>query len=226
MAFGEEVKMTARHAAGTDARKPTADGSWHWGDGMGAHAAPSKQMPYSATEFRAEIARVKRKRRTVATLCAIVVALAAIVVVLALVFGVPQSLHTVTTSDMGPALSEGQVVITQRIDAPNNGDIVIYRDDSGKERFGRVLAVAGEWANLSSDGSVVISDVTLEGSESSEVVKEGQKIVVSRQVPNASCFIVSDRVMEFDDLIAAFDNPVGYRSVVGRVTHRVWPPFA
>ena len=226
MAFGEEVKMTARHAASADGWGPEADGGLPWGDEMGAHATSSKQMPYSTTEFRTEIARVKRKRRVVATLCAVAVALIALIVVLALAFGIPQSLHTVTTSDMNPALSEGQVVITQRINAPDHGDIVIYRDGSGKEQFGRVLAVAGEWANLSSDGSVVISDVTLEGSESSEVVKAGSKIVISQQVPNASCFIVTDKAMESDDLIASFDNPVGYRSIIGRVTHRAWPLFA
>lgn len=214
----EEIEMNARPAASAEGLA--------WADGEGAHGASAKRMPYTTMEFRAEIARVKRKRRVVATLCALAVVLVALVVAIVLVFRVPQSLREVTTSDMDPALSKGQVVMTQRVETPSSGDVVVYRGESGEERFGRVLAVSGEWANISSDGSVVISEVSLEGSESSEVVKAGQRIVVSRQVPNASCFVVTDKAVGSDDLIAALDNPVSYRSIVGRVAYRIWPPFA
>lgn len=218
MAIEEEVEMKARHAAGVEGPA--------WADGEGAHGVSAKRMPYTTMEFRAEIARVKRKRCVVATLCAIAAVLVALIVAIVLVFRVPQSLREVTTSEMDPALSKGQVVMTERVEAPSSGDVVVYRGASGDERFGRVLAVSGEWVNISSDGSIVISEVSLEGSESSEVVKAGQRIVVSRQVPSASCFVVTDKAVGSDDLIVALDSPVGYRSIVGRVAYRIWPPFA
>ena len=220
------IDAATRHAANADSRNTAVDGGQFWGNERGAHAAPTRRMPYTTLEFRTEIARVRRKRRLVATLCAIAAVVVALVIALAFVFKVPQSLHTVNTSDMVPALSEGQVVLTREVDAPNSGDIIAYRDESGSEQFGRVLTVAGEWANISSDGSVVVSEVSLEGSKSDAVVNAGQSIVVSRQTPNASCFVVSDRLMDADHLVAALDHPVSYRSIIGRVAYRIWPLVA
>lgn len=193
------------------------------GDGTRAAGARIESLPFSAGDYRAEIARMKRKRRIVAILCVILALLVGLIVAAVLVFKLPGSLHVVNTSNMEPALSEGQLVITQEIDEPNSGDVIIYRDDSGTEQFARVLALAGEWVSISSDRSVTVSEVSLEGSTSPEVVKAGQSIVSSRQVPSGSCFVISDAAVNSTAQLAGVYTPIPYSSIVGRAAYRVWP---
>lgn len=189
----------------------------------GQLAAFERRLPYSAMDFRTEIGRVKRARRIRAVLATVFVVVAVLAILAVFVFNVPASLRVVNTNALNPSLSEGQVVYIQKTDTPVSGDIVVYRDNGGFERFARVLAVAGEWVNVSSDGSVVIASVSLQGSTSPEVVKEGCSIVMSLQVPERSCVMDADSSDGGDALLANLENPVPYSSLVGQVTHRIWP---
>lgn len=190
-----------------------------------ASPAELEAIPYSPQDFRDEIRRVRRKRKVVTVLLVILALLVALALVAVVVFKIPGSLHTVTSSGLAPTISQGQIVRTEDIDAPTVGDIVVYAGASGSEEFGRVIAVAGDWANVSSDGSIVVSEVSLEGSMSPDVVNAGESIIASRQVPEGACFVKTQDSLDALELLNSFDSPVSYSSIIGRVSHRVWPLF-
>lgn len=183
------------------------------------------QMPYSTQDFRDEIRRVKRKRRVIAVLCTIVALLVATAIAVAVAFGIPGSVRVVDTDKLAPSVEKGQVIVLQKTDRPEEGDAVAYRDASGSEHFARVLATEGAWVNIAGDGSIVLSEVSLEGTAPAGVVADGQSIILSRQVPPGACFVLPGEISDPTETLSALEAPVLYEDVVGRIAYRIWPLF-
>lgn len=166
---------------------------------------------------------MKRKRRLVGVVCAVVVLLVAALLVAVLVFKVPGAPYTVDSDDMWPALERGQTVLVQDLPAPARNDIVAYRASGGSVKTGRVAAVAGEWVNVASDGSVVASQEALEGNSSAGLVNGEASVIASRQVPEGACFVMPDNGADAIDALYQTDSYVSYSQILGRVALRIWP---
>lgn len=180
-------------------------------------------LPYSADEYRSEIKRVKRKRRIVAVLLVLLALLVAAVVAAVVVLRIPGSLYTANSDVMAPVVVKGQTVITQPVGIPSSGDVIVYRDSSGAVQFARVVAVAGEWVNVSSDDKIVVSNAALDGNAAEGVAENGSSIIASRQIPRGSCFVMTDAESEALDALYREDSFIAYNNVLGRAWFRVWP---
>ena len=180
-------------------------------------------FPYSADEYRDEIKRVKRNHHIIAVLLVLLALLVAAVVAAVVVLRIPGSLYTANSDAMAPVIVKGQTVITQQAGIPSSGDVVVYRDSSGAVQFARVVAVAGEWVNVSSDDKIAVSNAALEGSTAEGVAENGSSIIASRQVPRGSCFVMTDADSDPLDALYQADSFVAYDKVLGRAWFRVWP---
>jgi len=103
--------------------------------------------------------RYKRRYRIVlrSTLYALVVAAALAVLVATLWTPVLQ----IYGSSMTPTLSEGQFVVSLKGANFRQGDLVSFYIGN-KLLVKRVIAVPGDWVNISEDGTVYINDIELE----------------------------------------------------------------
>lgn len=154
---------------------------------------------------------------------AVLAAIVVIVLVVVVWLKLPTSLHTVAADDMSPVLEKGQVVYVQPVEAPEDDDIVAYRESNGSTQMKRALAVAGEWVNVSSDGTVLVSPVSMEGKSTSGVASADARVIASRQVPERSCFVLGDANADALEALYQTESYVPYSQLVGKVTNRVWP---
>ena len=193
-------------------------------DSLSKEANPVRaQSPYSPDDFRKEIRRIKRNRRIAVVLGVVLALLVVAALVAVLVFKLPGSLHVVETGSMAPALSKGQTVLVQGAGKPASGTVIAYRGVDGSVQMKRVIAVAGEWANVASDGAVVVSATPLEGNSATGVLNDDATIIASRQVPDGACFVMADEGENAIEALYQTENYVSNSQVLGQVTYRVWP---
>ncbi len=60
------------------------------------------------------------------------------------------------TNDMFPAVRDGDLVITLRLQQPEKGGIVAYRHD-GRRAYGRVVATAGDVVDIGEEGGYTVN---------------------------------------------------------------------
>ena len=178
---------------------------------------------YTPDDYRREIKRVKRNRRVVVALCAVLAVLVALLIAAVVVLRIPSSLQAVDSDGMAPVLASGDTALIQEVKAPAKGDVVMYRDPTGAAHFTRVVAVAEEWVNVASDNTVVVSDAPLDSNSATGVVGDGATIIASRQVPAGSCFTMIDADGAALEALYQEDNYVDFTDIVGRAAYRAWP---
>lgn len=198
--------------------------------GAGPGAMPSRvaspvldPRAFSTDDYRQELKRVKRKQRIIIALCVVLALIVALVVAAVVVLRVPGSLHSVESDEMTPVLVRGDVALTQEIESPARGDVIMYYDTTGAKHVARVVASAGEWANVASDETVVVSDGPLESAAAAGVVGDGATIIASRQVPAGSCFVMTDADGQALEALYQEDHFIDFTDVLGRVSFRMWP---
>ena len=192
-------------------------------DGAPVSASGIAPLPFSADDYRREIKRVKRSRRGKVLLCVLLVLLVAGAVFAVAVLKVPGSFHVVHGDAMKPVLSDGEVVLAQKASALEANDVIVYRSSNGSEQVSRVVAVAGDWVNVASDGTIVISSMMLEGNSAAGLINGDAVIVDSRQVPAGYCFVAGDNGGGVQGSLDTSANFVAKSNILGKVVYRVWP---
>ena len=186
-------------------------------------ASSRAAMPYSASDFRREITRMKRRRVINVVIGVVVAVLVVLAVVAVAVFKIPSSLQTVNSDGMTPVLLKGQVVLTKEIAGPTVGEVIAFKDANGAVSFRRVVALAGEWVNVASDGTIAVSDTALEGDAAINGLNGGASIIATRQVPDGACFVIADTDASAIEELYKTDNYISNNQIIGRADYRVWP---
>ena len=86
-----------------------------------------------------------------------------------------------------------------------------------------MVAVAGDWVNVASDGTIVISSMMLEGNSAAGLINGDAVIVDSRQVPAGYCFVAGDNGGGVQGSLDTSANFVAKSNILGKVVYRVWP---
>lgn len=180
-------------------------------------------LPFSPDQVQQEIKRVRRGRIVKIALAVILVAIVAAIIAVAIVFKVPGSLYTVKDDRMIPALSQGQVVLMQPVETPSDGDIVAYNVIVGGADVRRIVASPGEWVNVASDGTFVISTSALPADSFSQTVGKDVTLVGAQQVPPNTYFVMPDSVSGSETVLEEADNFITVDRIVGKVSYSVWP---
>lgn len=178
---------------------------------------------YTTEDYRGELKRVKRMRRITIALCVFLALVAVLAIVAVVVLRIPGSLQSVESDDMAPVLVQGDVSLLQEIESPAQGDVVLYRDANGDEYVTRVVATSGEWVNVATDNTVVVSNGPLESASAAGAMGEGATIIASRQVPEGSCFVMSDADGQPLEALYREDSFIEQNQVIGRMSFRMWP---
>ena len=184
---------------------------------------PGEPLPYSSEDFRREIKRVKRKRGIIVGLSIALALLVILAFIMVLALRIPSSLHTVPDDSMEPMLSKGQVVLIENVSAPSANDVVAFQNADGNEQIKRVVAIAGEWVNVTGNNTIVVSAVPLQGETSIGQSGDNVNIIASRQVPENACFVIADKDDNPLESLYQTDGFVAYGQIYGRATWRMWP---
>ena len=177
---------------------------------------PSIEALPSELEKTRYTRRYHRTLRTTIFSLLIVAAVAVIIAVLLL------PVLQISGSSMEETLNDGELVISLNNGKYEKGDIIGFYYNN-VVLIKRVIAVTGDWVDISEDGTVSVNGVELVEPYVSEKALGECNITLPYQVPNGKCFVLGDhRSTSIDSrntAVGCISNDV----VVGKLLLRIWP---
>ena len=180
------------------------------------HTAPERPVLEKVVQRQ----RYKRRYGTVlrSTIYTLVVVAALAVLVATLWTPVLQ----IYGSSMTPTLNEGQFVVSLKGAKFRQGDLVSFYIGN-KLLVKRVIAVPGDWVNITADGTVYVNDNRLEEPYVDELAFGQCDLELPYQVPESSYFLMGDHRESSVDSRSSAVGAVAHEQIVGKIVFCVWP---
>ena len=170
-------------------------------------------------ELRQELRRVKYNNKFAATLFNTVGTLVVVAAAAILVANLWLPILKVTGTSMSPTLQEGQVLMASKGHDFKTGDVIAFYYNN-KILVKRVIAMPGDWVNISEDGTVYVA---IDEPYLNEKALGDCNIELPYQVPESKIFVMGDnRSVSLDSRNTAI-GCVSEEQVVGRITFAIWP---
>ena len=173
-------------------------------------------------ELRQELRRVKYNNKFAATLFNTVGTLVVVAAAAILVANLWLPILQVTGTSMSPTLQEGQVLMASKGHDFKTGDVIAFYYNN-KILVKRVIAMPGDWVNISDDGTVYVNDIAIDEPYLKEKALGDCNIELPYQVPESKIFVMGDnRSVSLDSRNTAI-GCVSEEQVVGRIAFAIWP---
>lgn len=177
----------------------------------------------SSEQIENELSRTKhekRKPKPFRTAVIIFIVTAAVVVIInATLFPIMQA----QGSAMGPAISNGEILLTFKLGSLNRGDVCCYYNNSVLQQS-RIIALGGEEVNIDKDGRVYINNTPyVEGYISEFALGEGD-IAFPFKVPENTYFVLNDNRFNSMDSRNSKVGCITKAQVVSKVIFKLMPP--
>lgn len=173
-------------------------------------------------ELRQELRRVKYNNKFAATLFNTVGTLVVVAAAAILVANLWLPILQVTGTSMSPTLQEGQVLMASKGHDFKTGDVIAFYFNN-KILVKRVIAMPGDWVNISDDGTVYVNDIAIDEPYLKEKALGDCNIELPYQVPESKIFVMGDnRSVSLDSRNTAI-GCVSEEQVVGKITFAIWP---
>lgn len=184
------------------------------------HAAVT-ELP-SVELLEKELARVKYRQRYKAVLRSTVATLITVAAVAVLVATLWLPVLQIYGSSMTPTLSDGEIVLSLRNAAFDEGDIVAFYYNN-RILVKRVICGPGDWVDISADGTVSVNGTALEEPYIQEKALGDCDLELPYQVPDGKYFVMGDHRLTSVDSRSSQVGCVAEEQIVGRIEFRVWP---
>lgn len=172
--------------------------------------------------LRQELRRVKYNSKFAGTLFNTVGTLLVVAAIAVLVANLWLPILQVTGTSMSPTLEEGQILMASKGNAFKTGDVIAFYLNN-KILVKRVIAMPGDWVNISDDGTVYVNDIALDEPYLKEKSLGDCNIDLPYQVPESKIFVMGDnRSVSLDSRNTAI-GCISEEQVVGKVTLGLWP---
>ncbi|MBQ2750369.1 MAG: signal peptidase I [Clostridia bacterium] len=170
-------------------------------------------------EERNRIRRGKNYRKALTSTVSVLVVVAALAVLVATLL---MPVLQIYGSSMTPTLVDGDIVLSIKTSKFEPGDVVAFYYNN-KILVKRVIAVSGDWVDITEDGDVYVNSKKLEEPYLEEKALGSCNIELPYQVPESRIFVMGDhRSVSVDSRNTAV-GPVAEEQIVGRLEFRVWP---
>ena len=128
----------------------------------------------------------------------------------------------ISGESMSPTLEDKEIVIAVNDHRYNTGDVIgFYFNNSILVK--RVIAYAGDWVDIDTDGNVYVNGALLDEPYLDEKAFGECNIVLPYQVPDGKCFVMGDHRLTSVDSRNSAIGCISDDAVVGRLLWRVWP---
>jgi signal peptidase I len=169
-------------------------------------------------ELKRERYKVKYRRVLQSTIWLLVIAAAAAVLVVTLWMPVLE----VYGKSMTPTLNSGEIVVLEKTHDFECGDVIAFYYNN-KILIKRVVAKAGDWVDISEDGTVIINGEAIDEPYVSEKALGECDLDLPYQVPDERVFVLGDHRSVSVDSRSSQIGCVADEQIVGRLIFRVWP---
>ena len=128
----------------------------------------------------------------------------------------------ISGTSMTDSLQDEDIVVALNGNKYKTGDIIAFYYNNNI-LVKRVIAYAGDWVNIDSEGNVYVNDVLLEEPYVSEKALGDCNITLPYQVPDGRCFVMGDHRATGIDSWNTAVGCVSNDMIIGKILLRVWP---
>jgi signal peptidase I len=140
---------------------------------------------------------------------------AAIVLLLTLLFPV----FKIQRGSMAPSLNDGDIAVFITAGKIRHGDIIAFHHGNNV-LIKRVIAVSGDWVEISGDGAVTLNGVPLDDSYADGY---GSGDELSAQIPDKHFFVLGDQRRMSLDSRSEEIGVIPQEHIIGKHLLRIWP---
>lgn len=176
----------------------------------------------TSQQIEEELNRAKYRRRYRRVLRSTVYTLITVAAVAVLVATLLMPVLQIYGSSMTPTLTDGDIVLTIKTSDFEPGDVVAFYYNN-KILVKRVIAVSGDWVDITEEGDVYVNDKLLEEPYVVEKALGDCNIELPYQVPESRIFVMGDHRSVSVDSRNTTVGCVTEEQVVGKLVFRVWP---
>ena len=180
-----------------------------------------KEIP-EIHQMKAELKRVRYKRRYAGVLKSTVYTLVVVAAFAILVATLWMPVLQIYGNSMTPTLQEGQIVISLKNSEFERGDLVAFYIGN-KLLVKRVIAGPGDFLVIQEDGTVIVNDKVLEEPYISEKALGECDLEFPYQIPESRFFLMGDHRRTSVDSRSSVVGCVAEEQIVGKIVFCVWP---
>ena len=179
-----------------------------------------REVP-SIPELKRELKRVRYRKRYHAVLRSTIYTLVTVAAAAILVATLWLPVLQTYGSSMTPTLNDGDIIFSLKTSSFETGDIISFYYNN-KILVKRVIASAGDWVDIDSEGNVSVNDIPIEEPYLSDKALGDCNITLPYQVPDGKVFVMGDHRDASHDSRRV--GPLDQSMLIGRVFMLVWPP--
>ena len=180
-----------------------------------------KQIP-EINELKAELDRVKYKRKYIKVFKSTVYTLVVVAAFAVLVATLWMPVLQIYGSSMTPTIDEGQIVISVKGKNFEQGDLVAFYIGN-KLLVKRVIAGPADYVLVDENGTVFVNGTELSEPYVSEKAFGECDIEYPYQVPDSKYFLMGDHRKTSVDSRTSSVGCISEEQIVGKIVFRVWP---
>ena len=180
-----------------------------------------KEIP-EIHQLKAELKRVRYKRRYAGVLKSTVYTLVVVAAFAILVATLWMPVLQIYGNSMTPTLEEGQIVISLKDSEFRQGDLVAFYLGN-KLLVKRVIAGPMDWVEITDDGKVFLNGEYLDEPYVSELSLGQSDLEYPYQIPDERYFLLGDHRETSVDSRSSVVGCVAEEQIVGKIVYCVWP---
>ena len=173
-------------------------------------------------QIESEIKRIRYKKQYRSVMKSTIYTLITVAAVAILVATLWLPVLQIYGNSMTPTLENGDIVFSVKSSEFHQGDVLAFYYNN-KILVKRVIAVAGEWVDITDEGTVFVNGEELDEPYVLEKVYGDTNIELPYQVPDGKIFVMGDHRSTSVDSRNTTVGCVAQEQVVGKIIFRVWP---